>query len=564
MGKSADTAPATSIFMSISAVNLDTTVFDTNDLSTVRGSSLALLEATKLVATRVRSEFGGRYAVTPIREGASELTLQLVPAVPDGDGRDVAEFVRDLLTGTHQLADGAPRIDLGQFIFTVATERAKKFNDRTVAALQARGRTRQYERLSVTIPEAPAGASGGRPCALGRIKAGTVEDGGDFVSSSVAARRRFGRHQRSRFYHHRLREAGAKGAAVIERLNRGLDGARLDFAQSFEELGAGELEARELGLKVALQGKIGIIHLDGNGFGALARQCYDNAAKLSQLSVTIRRLQAELLADVLNWLLDRSDHMASPVARQDGGTVRRLRFETLLWGGDEMTFAVPAWAAFDLLDRIMTSIEPWRLPPELGDKPLRHKVGMLVADRKLPVARLKSIADDLARSAKTDDERTNVHILSLAGADIPDGSVTDLRRQQFGFPASVASIDRLFDLVPPGGSWRVARDQLQQICDVLPPAFVHGLIERYASNFAKYQASAEVENDIRTELKRVTSVAENRSQIEAFLLPQLSRGSPTGPFGYSQSSRLLPLLQLRSLAELISPLGPGCRPNPTS
>ncbi|EJW09480.1 hypothetical protein A33M_1260 [Rhodovulum sp. PH10] len=414
----------------VAAQNLAFSVIDTNDLSTIRGGGLALLAAVEAVDAHLKAS---QPSYRRISLGASELLAALDVAA--GDEPSVEADIRTVLAGPIGSAGAAgPRGS--DFSFAVAVEPIARGADKSlvgaVARAEARLRVGQYRTLSFVLPD-PEPGSPGRPCEIDRVRPAAVAEAGVEVSRFVAVRRRFGRAARQGFYDRELERDPAGEpvrAALAERA--------LAFTNTLSDLTADT--AGGFALPPALSGKIAVVHLDGNGFQRLRNKLMRDVDAVAAFSTSVRTWQTRLLARLLAWALepDRSHMIRQPVrSRQDDDEVARLRFETLLWGGDEMVFAVPVWAAWSLVLEIEDELHGWELPGDAlfrhlspQERRLTHGIGLAFVNHKAPIRQSRSLADDLCSDAKrADKSRTIVSAFAAESVELPRGDLDRTRER---------------------------------------------------------------------------------------------------------------------------------------
>jgi hypothetical protein len=82
----------------------------------------------------------------------------------------------------------------------------------------------------------------------------------------------------------------------------------------------------------------------------------------------------------------------------------KLRFETLLWGGDEIIWVVPAWKGWWTLARFYKHVveTPWEFPP---GKTLTLAAGLVFCHHNAPIHRIMRLAKTLGDLAKHDRNR---------------------------------------------------------------------------------------------------------------------------------------------------------------
>jgi hypothetical protein len=423
----------------IEGVNLDSFVYDTQNLSTVRGGGLALLNAVDWVAERFRLE--------PVTTGASAGIFRF-----EADGPDAAESVRAevatfLRTHEHPFETAGERtvqrrLSLGHatFVVDVVASSGDFVADRE--ALLALNRWRQMQSPSLALA---GGATSSAVCGVDRRRPAAVGlrgPDGEPVSESVYQRWQYGRSQKQRFYE------DLTGVSF-----------EMGFSQSFEELtddpGRGNLH-----------GKMAVLFLDGNRFGGIQdRHCTD-AERQQHFDVELRRLRRELLADIL----DRARNL--PDFRESGGA-GPIRFETLLWGGDEVLWVVPAWRGWWLLEFFCERSRDWTIefPPEVR-VPLRHAGGLVFCHHNAPIYRIRHAVAELARLAKVDPERNLVAYQVFESFDYAGGELAELRRRRS--PPGLGDHDLLLE----GSKLQGVLASASSLRDSLPHGQVLALVRR--------------------------------------------------------------------------------------
>lgn len=343
------------LYVRVEGVNLDNFVSDVHDLSTIRGGSFLLLDAVN----RVQDEF----KLQAISTGASSGLF----AAADDDPAWLRKRIEDFLHEDWQLRHATFVVDVCRGEFAAARE-----------SLAAMNRWRQFQQPTVAVPSAPS-----RPtyqeCALDHVRPAVdffrdAEGKERQVSASVKARRDFGGKEKRAFYARELSHLELD-AAEIQRV------ADAEFVLDLETL-AREKEAGTLNDKIA------VIHFDGNKFGTIQRRC-DTRESLERFDRTIKAYRRNALARLLRWIFD-----------QPGGwwtADRQIRMETLLWGGDELTWVVPAWKGWEVLGLFYDVSASW----VFGETPLTHAGGIIFCHRSAPIHRMTALAKKLAESCKS-------------------------------------------------------------------------------------------------------------------------------------------------------------------
>lgn len=428
-------------------VNFDATLLDTSDLSTVRGASLALLRLDEVIA----GALGDGAGVRKLFSGASQCAF--VFEAPDAPA---AEALRGRVA--HALNEGGSGLPTAHLCIMVdVAPLAGEGLEAELAALtvaEARNRTRQFR--SWTLDPVPPERGATRADALDRtrpastsIRRPTSADGQMEqlpVSQAVKAKREFGRKARQDFY----RSPAGLGMEAAQRILGVEDGLR--FTDSIEDI----VTAAPEDMPLSVRGKVALVYADGNGFGAKVRQVGPE-----RFGAELAARRRDLLAAVLSWYAQGSKgsnwrHFAT--LDPDGRP--RLRFETLLWGGDEFAFAMPAWLVFPFLEGLFSLTARWTVSGADGAVlPLTHAFGVAIANRKTPIRQLLTIAKaaaDLSKGAGiTGEDSVAFEIFeSLTPPDLSDG-LSHLRARTFGADPRLDA-----SLAFPGGAFRTLTDGL--------------------------------------------------------------------------------------------------------
>lgn len=346
-----------STLLRIEAINLAFVIDDTEDLSTRRGGSYMLLDAVN----QLKNHFSDR--LKAISTGASVGLFALQPTA--GDGQQLLAEVRQFLQNPEKpYAHATFAVDLVQDAsFRSASEKAVAAN-----------RWRQMHELNFST----AWGESSEVCGIDEIRPGTHKNyspkpDSEYVSASVYVRRQAGRDLRQTIYRDILGES--------------LSLQFTDETASLSTFPAGAFKE----IPPNLNGKMAVFYADGNGFGRIQRSCQDTAA-LRQWDRDIRDKRRTLLHALLAWLAKKSR------AKTGDG---ELRFETLLWGGDELLFLLPAWLGLQFAEKFFAFTADWHY----ASQPLTHAAGLVFAKHSTPISQLQKLAKQLADHGKTETRK---------------------------------------------------------------------------------------------------------------------------------------------------------------
>ncbi|MEI7701954.1 MAG: hypothetical protein WCK86_19305 [Planctomycetia bacterium] len=220
-----------------------------------------------------------------------------------------------------------------------------------------------------------------------------------------------------------------------------------------------------------LSGKIAVLYIDGNKFASQIRQCSQLPATAQQVDRRILTLRRGLLRELVRHI--QSDNrfywrVRAPAPTASPGE-QQFRIETLMWGGDEMIWVVPAWCGLEVVRFFFEHTQNWSLSePNAANAPrLTHSAGLVFCSHKCPIQTVVSLAQQLAESAKQtlvaqdtgvearpDYNRTSGNCLAYQVLESFDhiGGDFDKARARHRFPSmsareSVLSFDQLRKLI---------------------------------------------------------------------------------------------------------------------
>jgi hypothetical protein len=483
-------------FLHVKAIWFNATVFDTNDISTIRGSSLSLLFVPDCLLKHLREELDGKWQFEVVLSGASSLLLACVPSSQcvdtdtDTDIESVAMMVRHYLAQTqdltatfpvHYMSEDTPstqEVNLSDFRFTV-TVSPIVLNPKSVCVLQADGSegkasnrmARGFGASVAPLSVADAAAAFSQYCQPSFITLGKSDRGAEkakslsgkdsycslngdlpasgvdntrIVSASVKNRRMFGRDRKRDFYLNVIQQSKDPRRAKLAKKIIDLEFSHTlsDLLMSPPDITEGEMPKHSIELPPSLSGKIAIIHLDGNKFGSRLADM-TGIKDQTGFSEMLREAQADMLVELLSWYISddaRSNDLIAPAGYSvelQRHVAPRIRLETLLWGGDEMVFAVPAWRGWELVGVLEKALR--RFSYKAGraqvETYLTHSIGLCFTNVKTPVRQMSAMADELSDSAKSLNGTTDTNFVFSVGiangADMPAGGILAQRASQF-------------------------------------------------------------------------------------------------------------------------------------
>lgn len=235
---------------------------------------------------------------------------------------------------------------------------------------------------------------------------------GKDASQATADRGDFGRGQRQKFYERRSERPPAFG-----------------FTDDFEAMVKSPPKVGGKPLPVSLHGKVAVFYADGNRLNKL-RQAEMAAGmdSFKKFSKDLREWQQGLLGKILGWLHEGARATPDAFLNKD-----ELRFETLLWGGDELLFVMPSWLGLDFAARFFEWTQGWKTPKGLD---VTFSAGLVFCNHKTPIRLSKTVADEMATLCKkmqpetpTKDNQTKplLQVEAFESLSLPEGSFSRFR-----------------------------------------------------------------------------------------------------------------------------------------
>lgn len=342
-------------YIRVEAVNIANFVYDTHDISTIRGGSYLLLDAIE----GLKDEFQGQ--LHPISTAASQ---GLFWADASDDNDDLQERVIDFL---HKKT-------AGHATFAIAGQKDIPENfSKVLELLEAKIHRQQWRIPTVSIPETAATA---QECHLDGWRPGVdrhPHNENARISRAATFRRKQGVQVKRRFFSNIF---GDKGSERIVSTN---DLTELAVDRS----------------KGILSGKIAFIHVDGNSFGSIRRTyCHSEESR--------RQFDKSFQEDFRNngflkALLELATSDPDFLTEGEGGKPA-LRLEVLLWGGDEMTLVVPAWQGW----RVMRLFYEKARELHFNGTPLSQRAAMIFCHHNAPILLIRQLAEEMLGVTKKD------------------------------------------------------------------------------------------------------------------------------------------------------------------
>jgi hypothetical protein len=373
-------------YLRVEGVNLSAFLHDTNDLSTVRGGSLLLLHSVNWIEQEIKTP-----KLSPVTTGASSGIFRF-EAADENAAQAAVESIQTKLRND-------PKLSHATFVVNVVKATDDFIVDRE--RLIALNRFSQMQSATIVVP--PYNSEVTRnACLIDRRRPASMqiqlpEQPAAWVSESVAVRRDWGKTQKQKFYQDQTEIQIARS-----------------FANDFDELSEDEARGN-------LRHKMALIYLDGNGFGKLQNELCRTAKDQERFDVTLRSYRREMLKALISKMESEPEDWFTL------GQQKKFRLETLLWGGDEIVWVVPAWQGWKTLAFFYSQSQEWNF----DGQPLLHAGGLVFCQHNAPIQRIKELAHSLAELAKKKDRHQNLFAYEvLESFDHIGRDLDDYRRER--------------------------------------------------------------------------------------------------------------------------------------
>lgn len=379
-----------SYYVRAEAVNLDDSIWDTEQVSVMRGGSSIMWNAVLELEHRLREQ---GQDVDIIQSGGS-----IALAAFDADGESEAETIRELVQSI--LADSVSGV--GTFVVDVAPATGDFATDMQV--LTARNRWRQYQQPALAVPSMDQSAA--RVCAVDGVRPAArdmiVGNQRMPVSVSVSERLEKGRKLRQNIWRWMTEDELASSVEFVDNL--------VELAEASGE---------------SLCGKMAVIVFDGNHFRVARRKAAVDPDGLKRFDATVRTVAATYLSRVVEIARDAP-------RLQNAGC---LRVELLMSGGDEFEIVVPAWFGWEACRLFYTLLRDPSHPcaREIEEYALSYAAGVVFCHHNAPLRPVRRVCADLLSAAKAATRAgDSLRYLVLESQDQMGASLTDFCDVYYG------------------------------------------------------------------------------------------------------------------------------------
>ncbi len=388
-------------YLRIEGVNFDSFVLDTDRIKIVRGGSLMLLNSVDWLEQNIKRQ---HITLDKISSGAS-FGLFRFEANSDGEASQVAAQARETFNYDKRYKHAT---------LTIAVQPVgePEAYQHTRSRLEAISRWQQMQSPSVAMPDPNEDEVKG-VCEFDRVRPATgfpvalIRDNGDEEEALI-----------STACHARWVEDGKENRPWVTdkdgfyKKHTGIDG--LKFTTDLHALAQGTDYGN-------LHNKMAVIYLDGNHFGKKALAYCTSEKKQEDFDKTLREeFQDGTLTTLLTEIKGNSDW-------KNGGNIR---LETLLWGGDEIIWVVPAWKGWWMLGRFFEISREWNYH-KISDEPLTHGAGLVFCHHNAPIQPILSLARNLGDLAKGDRSANRVAYQVLESFDHAGADLEEMRAKRW-------------------------------------------------------------------------------------------------------------------------------------
>ncbi|WP_372015912.1 hypothetical protein [Tistrella mobilis] len=445
-------------------MNFSAVLSDTEDLSTIRGSGLAMLHAIEYAALVLEHLTGE--AVEQVTTGASVGVFR-VRAADQADAWTVARNLRARLTA-HAPAAANGEAELLRVldhlsILTAACAATADFLA-DMETLLALIRWQQQQAPSLVLP-----AAGGKPgeatpiCPNDRTRLADTyifrrkdEGSGPYPASrSVRDRHAYGRLYKQTLYDRVIYGTPylGGGGSRFKPPERGYADELADLARRPDE---------------ALDGKMAVLYADGNRFSKQIRA-------LVEESDTPIETQKAIDKALQGWRSKLLEKVVELIGRDDSD-YPLMRIETLLWGGDELIWVLPAWRGWEVAALFAEHIRNEPVEKDGRSMDMSHGLGMVFCHYDAPINGIRTLAKNLAdKVAKAERTSTRLAVMVLESFDAVGQDLEAHLTRTYGTAGITPTAMCL--TAPQGASWNDVPCAVAKMKKHLPRRRLHALAD---------------------------------------------------------------------------------------
>ncbi len=419
-------------YLSITGVNLDSVLFDTDKVSVTRGASFTLKETIDCIKEKYKKSERNKYSLIALSTGASEGIFEVYSEDSQSTLNDIALEIQSSLNSG--LKYNQKRLPTQYFSFIVAITEETDF---LLAKEQLIAKTRilQMQSFSVSPLLIPSENehkftqicqwSGIYPAQESNSELGNLAE-------SVKARRLIGKKQK--------RELFKNESSLIASDRHYNAQADINEQEIDNLLIPDDLESLAKIAKTELKGKIALFYADGNKFGKIQQHLLQECTT----SESTKRAQRHFDDEVKKYratFLQRLVEAIHTHYQDVEDTANDFPLEVLMWGGDEFYFIVPAELGFKAVQTFYDISKDWQIAnPDTQASPykLTHAGGLVFCPAKTPLKVIQSLAHDLAEEVKStigpelEHQKNAFNVMALESIDYPTESLSEFWQHHYG------------------------------------------------------------------------------------------------------------------------------------
>ena len=399
-------------YLRIEAVNLDYSIYDTHDISTIRGGSFMLHCAFKDISLE-NSE------IIDLGSAAS-VGLFKAKLLDDSNPTEIACKI------VHEIEEKVP---FGTFVYAISPVSFQKSFSHQIQELTAECRLQQYQSLSFILPDEKNSNTfcqfdGLRPAVNIVMKGNEPKN----ISNEVLIRQQRGKTLRNKLF------------TSLSNTSDLLDSSILDFESPF----VNDLESLTKHPSAGkLDGKMAFIYIDGNRFGKIRDKLCTTEENYLEFQ---RKIQDDLRFPAFkNIIRSAQNSVNDSFLVKTNNNKNQIRLETLLWGGDEIEWVVPSWQALNVLEIFFNSTSRNEFFHNIN---LTHSVGVVFCHHNVPILQIRHYAHRLCDLAKQDitsevdainNDDNRIAFLNMTSFDMISGDIISFLEDYYG-PISAKSM----------------------------------------------------------------------------------------------------------------------------
>lgn len=367
-------------YLRIEGVNLANFIYDTADLSTIRGGSMLLDEGVYRVFSELQqfAPSGSKIEMGLVSLGASVGLFKF--SADEKAAREVAEEARKILNSDRDFRHGT-------FVVNVLQKSSHGNFVWHSEGLKALNRFQQMQSPSLSVPSRPdpkqvkdlqTGIAGTAVpvCSIDLVRPATARIDGPggsrpWVSGSVKSRCLEGRKGK--------REAFATLLHETDLLDEfGLD---YELARDFERLCSRPGHP--------LHNKMAVIYADGNSFGATQDKHCKSDSDQKAFNDTLEDFKKRLLRGLERQVGENKKDWLPEGAGP-------LRFQWLMWGGDDLLWVLPAWLGMDALEVLFSAQKGLKF----NSTNINYSAGIAFCHHRAHIHEMSNVVHELVDLAK--------------------------------------------------------------------------------------------------------------------------------------------------------------------